>query len=339
MIYTILTAGSPTPAARLPRTPLGRQHHEHTTDSLTISVGLAACRGHGASAGRADFYPPPPALAQSPPGTPSSVSITRADGSLTASWPAVSNATAYHVTYSVDGGRSWSLAALRHAGTSIDIGAKNSATYIVGVRAGNGYGWGGWRNSPSSGPFTPPTPPKPPGPVSSRLHHPRRRHGHRILVSPGPRDELSRHLQLRLRIKLVPRGTQPHRHQHRHQREEQRDLHRRRAGAQLGGRQRLGQLPRRRPLYPTDTHTHATRRGHRAHRNRGQRQRDSGLGTTPRTRPSPATNTTSTTTTPPPATSPAGAPGRSFPAPAPPQRPTPSPTSPTAESTATTCAR
>ena len=104
-----------------------------------------------------------PALAQSAPGTPSSVSVSRSDGALTASWPAVSNATVYHVTYSSNNGKSWSLAALRHGGTSISIGVNNSATYIVGVRAGNDHGWGGWRNSPSSGPFaTPPSPPTPP---------------------------------------------------------------------------------------------------------------------------------------------------------------------------------
>ena len=88
--------------------------------------------------------------------------MSRSDGTLTASWPSVSNATFYHVTYSSDNGASWSLAALRHGGTSITIGATNSATYVVGVRAGNDYGWGGWRNSPSSGPFTPPPTIKPP---------------------------------------------------------------------------------------------------------------------------------------------------------------------------------
>ena len=104
-----------------------------------------------------------PALAQSAPGTPSSVSVSRSDGTLTASWASVSNAAFYHVTYSSNNGKSWSLAALRHGGTSISIGVNNSATYIVGVRAGNDHGWGGWRNSPSSGPFaTPPSPPKPP---------------------------------------------------------------------------------------------------------------------------------------------------------------------------------
>ena len=102
-------------------------------------------------------------LAQQPPGTPAGVSVTRADGTLTASWGAVTGATVYHVTYSADHKQSWSLAALRHTGTSITIsGVKNDATYVVGVRAGNDHGWSGWRNSPPAGPFTPPTPPPPP---------------------------------------------------------------------------------------------------------------------------------------------------------------------------------
>ena len=118
---------------------------------------------------------PSAALAQSPPGTPSSVSVTRADGTLTASWPAVSGATHYHVTYSSTGGASWQLAALDHAATSITISVDNAKTYIVGVRAKNDAGGGGWRNSPAAGPYTPeptptptPTPsPNPPGAVAS----------------------------------------------------------------------------------------------------------------------------------------------------------------------------
>ena len=45
-----------------------------------------------------------PALAQSPPDTPSSVTVDRSDGSLTASWKAPARAETYHVTYSSDGG-------------------------------------------------------------------------------------------------------------------------------------------------------------------------------------------------------------------------------------------
>ena len=38
------------------------------------------------------FAPASPAAAQSPPGVPSSVTITRANGTLTATWPAVNGA-------------------------------------------------------------------------------------------------------------------------------------------------------------------------------------------------------------------------------------------------------
>ena len=111
---------------------------------------------------------PAVALAQSPPATPSSITVTRGDGTVTASWQAVSNATAYHITYSADGGQSWSLGSGRHTSSSITIGgAKNGATYIVAVRAGNDHGWSGWRNSSPSGPFTPPPPPHPTTPPAT----------------------------------------------------------------------------------------------------------------------------------------------------------------------------
>ena len=97
----------------------------------------------------------------SPPGTPSSVSVSRSDGTLTASWPAVSGADSYHVTYSSTGGASWKLAALNHTSSSITISADNAKTYLVGVRARNSAGDSGWRNSPSSGPYTPPADPTP----------------------------------------------------------------------------------------------------------------------------------------------------------------------------------
>ena len=108
-----------------------------------------------------------PVAAQSPPGTPASVTVTRGDGTVTASGYAVSGATKYHVTYSSDGGASWSLAASAHPGNSITINnADNAKSYIVGVRAGNDAGWSGWRNSASAGPYTPPSPPATPTSVN-----------------------------------------------------------------------------------------------------------------------------------------------------------------------------
>ena len=83
-----------------------------------------------------------------PPGGVSSVTASRDGGNVTASWDAAANATKYHVTYSTDGGASWSLAADAHQSNSITIAnADEDLAYIVGVRAGNDAGWSGWTNS------------------------------------------------------------------------------------------------------------------------------------------------------------------------------------------------
>ena len=76
-------------------------------------------------------------------------------------------ATSYHITYTSDGGQSWSLAALNHPENSIAIsGIDNSKSYIVGVRARNSVGDSGWVNSPSADPFQPePTPTPTPEPT------------------------------------------------------------------------------------------------------------------------------------------------------------------------------
>ena len=131
-----------------------RSHHSLRTWQLAALL-LAAL----------SFLPSVP-LAQAPPATPSSVTLTRANGTVTADWPAVSGATKYHVTYSTDNGGSWHAPVNNHTdwpGNSITFNADNAKTYVVGVRAGNDDGWSGWRNSPSSGPYAP----APPGPVAS----------------------------------------------------------------------------------------------------------------------------------------------------------------------------
>ena len=98
-----------------------------------------------------------------PPGGVSSVTASRDGGNVTASWDAVVNATKYHVTYSTDGGASWSLAADAHQSNSITIAnADNDLAYIVGVRAGNDDGWSGWVNS-----NTVPVVSGPPGKIAS----------------------------------------------------------------------------------------------------------------------------------------------------------------------------
>ena len=106
---------------------------------------------------------PTPTPTPTHPGAVSSVSVTRADGTLTATWPAVPNADSYHVTYTDNDAESWQLAALDHPATpgtvTITITADNDKSYIVGVRAKNDAGGSDWVNSPSVGPYTPPPPP------------------------------------------------------------------------------------------------------------------------------------------------------------------------------------
>ena len=103
-----------------------------------------------------------------PPATPSSVTVTRTDGALTATWPTVDGATSYHITYTSNNGTNWQLAALNHTDNTITIdNADNNATYIVGVRARNSAGGSNWRNSPAAGPYVPPTPPAAPTGVTA----------------------------------------------------------------------------------------------------------------------------------------------------------------------------
>ena len=138
---------------------------DHASTSITISadntktyvVGVRAKNAQGGSGWRnspasGPYTPPPPP----PPGAVASVTVTRADGTLTASWDAPSGATSYHVTYTGDNAQSWQLAALDHTGTSIEIDVDNDKTYVVGVRAKNAGGGSQWRNSPAAGPYTPP---------------------------------------------------------------------------------------------------------------------------------------------------------------------------------------
>ena len=61
------------------------------------------------------------------------VTVTRADGTLTASWQLVGTATSYHITYTSNGGQSLGPSPhFDHTENSITIAATNSETYIVG---------------------------------------------------------------------------------------------------------------------------------------------------------------------------------------------------------------
>ena len=132
------------------------------------------------------------------------MTVTRASGTLTASWPAVSGATKYHVTYTSDNTKNWTSAADNHTTTSITFNAADTKTYIVGVRAGDDYGqWSGWRNSPASAPLTPPPPP-PPAPaqvwvervcdhhLKARWHHAPGATGYDLNVSGNNRQSWMR---------------------------------------------------------------------------------------------------------------------------------------------------
>ena len=134
---------------------------EHPTNSITIT-GADNSKSYivAVRAGNADGWsgwvtsaPAGPYTPQ-PPATPASVTLTRDDGTVTASWDAPSGATKYHVTYSSDNKQSWSSAAGEHPTASITItGADNDKSYVVAVRAGNADGWSGWRDSSSIGPY------------------------------------------------------------------------------------------------------------------------------------------------------------------------------------------
>ncbi len=134
------------------------------TDTATLGFSIRVAAAGAAEAASAGAGSTPDAR---PPAAPSSVTVTRSDGALSASWPAVDGASSYHVTYSADGGASWSLAALNHPGSSITIsGVDNAETYIVGVRARGDGGDSGWLNSPPAGPYIPPKAPAAPSSVT-----------------------------------------------------------------------------------------------------------------------------------------------------------------------------
>ena len=132
-------------------------------NAKSIIVGVRAWNDNGWSEWRdsptVGPYTPPP------PGAVSSVSVTRADGTVTASWDAVPGATKYHAMYSDDDRGSWHGPVDDHTNiqtTSITFNADNAKNIIVGVRAGNDHGWSEWRDSPKVGPYTPATPPDAP---------------------------------------------------------------------------------------------------------------------------------------------------------------------------------
>ncbi len=231
--------------------------------AMLIALGVAAI-----------FLAAGPVAASSAPATPSSVSTSRADGTLTASWSAPSGAETYHVTYSSTGGASWELAALDHpasgsSGESITFSVSNSDTYIVGVRAKNTAGGSGWRNSPPAGPYTPtltptPAPPSPPGTPSSVSVTRADGDADRELECGLRGDELPRHIHVQRRLKLEPRrarssGERRQQREHHVRRRERQHVYRRGAGEEQRRRQRMAELAVQRAVHAAHVHarTHA----------------------------------------------------------------------------------
>ena len=91
-------------------------------------------------------------------GSPSSATISRAAGSVTVTWSAVSGATGYNINLSADSGGSWTRAASNATGTSATIssGIANGSSYIAAVQAVNAHGGSHWTNSGSIAGIHPP---------------------------------------------------------------------------------------------------------------------------------------------------------------------------------------
>ena len=135
-------------------------HRNHPTNSISFSgdagkiyiVGVRAGNDAGWS-GWVNSNQVPAEGATEPPGEIAVVVAIHRGDRVVASWQAAKGADSYHVTYSSDGGGSWSLADLKHTGTDITINnANKTKTYVVGVRAQNAAGYSSWKNSNPASP-------------------------------------------------------------------------------------------------------------------------------------------------------------------------------------------
>ena len=134
----------------------------NTDPAKTYVAAVRAGNAHGWSGWR-NSPPIQPDGSTAPPAAPTPISISREDGTLTASWSEPASASKYHVTYSSNNRGSWSAPS---CGDNCSNGVTlnnvdNAKTYIVAVRAGNDTGWSGWSHSAPSGPFGPVAPPTP----------------------------------------------------------------------------------------------------------------------------------------------------------------------------------
>ena len=129
---------------------------EHTTNSITFDIWNGYTYYVRVSAGNANGWSGWTSSAESAPipaplpphilPGPESVTVTRRDGTVIATWPAVDGAIKYRVEYSDDlRGFTYHLVSDNHTSTRISFDADNSKPYTVAVRAGksdNYYSFG-----------------------------------------------------------------------------------------------------------------------------------------------------------------------------------------------------
>ena len=134
--------------------------------NATYIVAVRAGNAHGWSGWR-NSAPIQPDGSTAPPAAPTPISLSRTDGTLTASWSEPDDANyKYHVTYSSNNGGSWSAAPCgTNCSNAVTLSVDNDNTYIVAVRASNDSGWSGWTQSAASGPYGP-QPPATPGTIT-----------------------------------------------------------------------------------------------------------------------------------------------------------------------------
>ena len=129
---------------------------EHTTNSITFDIWNGYTYYVRVSAGNANGWSGWTSSAESAPipaplpphilPGPESVTVTRRDGTVIATWPAVAGALKYQIEYSDDlRGFNYYLVSDKHTSTRISFDADNSKPYTVAVRAGksdNYYSFG-----------------------------------------------------------------------------------------------------------------------------------------------------------------------------------------------------
>ena len=130
---------------------------EHTTNSITfdiwngytytiVRVSAGNANGWSGWTRSAESAPIPAPLPPHILPGPESVTVTRRDGTVIATWPAVDGALKYQIEYSDDlRGFNYYLVSDKHTSTRISFDADNSKPYTVAVRAGksdNYYSFG-----------------------------------------------------------------------------------------------------------------------------------------------------------------------------------------------------